>query len=136
MPRPKDSKSKSPLSVSELNLYKSLLEKRRKDMRGTVEALGEKTIGKNPGTEAGDISSLPIHMADVGSDVFEHDLNLNLVENEGEELEAIEEALEKLKKGNFGLCELCRRTITKDRLKAIPYTRLCIQCKKKEEGTP
>jgi RNA polymerase-binding transcription factor DksA len=135
MPKEKGTKLKSPFTASELNGFKTLLLKRRADLRGTVEALGDKTIGKNPTSESGDISSMPIHMADVGSDVFEHDLNLNLVENEGVELEDIEEALEKIKKGAFGMCEGCRRPIGKDRLKAIPYTRLCIQCKQKEEGT-
>jgi RNA polymerase-binding transcription factor DksA len=135
MPKPKDTKPKSPFSASEMNLFKDLLEKRRRDLRGTMNLLGEKTIGKNPSSEAGDISSMPMHMADVGSDAFEHDLNLNLVENEEEELEQIEEALEKIPKGNFGLCEMCRKPITKERIKAIPYARLCIACKKKEEGT-
>jgi len=134
MPKEKNNSQKSPLSASELKMFEDLLIKRRKQIRGTVEALGDKTIGKNPTSESGDISSMPIHMADVGSDVFEHDLNLNLVENEGVELEDIEEAIEKVKKGAFGLCELCKRAITKERLKAIPYTKLCINCKKKEEG--
>jgi RNA polymerase-binding transcription factor DksA len=135
MPKEKDNKQKSPLTASELKQFEQLLEKRKKDIGGTVEALGDKTIGKNPTSEAGDISSMPIHMADVGSDVFEHDLNLNLVENEGVELEDIEDALDKVKKGVFGLCEVCRKPIPKERLKAIPYARLCINCKKKEEGS-
>lgn len=129
MPKPK-----SPFSASELKEFKELLIRRKAEISGNMKEIGNKTLGKNPGTESGDISTLPMHMADVGSDVFEHDMNLSLVENEAQELEEIEEALAKMQKGEFGLCEVCRRPISKERLRAIPYARLCIQCKRKEEG--
>jgi DnaK suppressor protein len=56
------------------------------------------------------------------------------MENESDELQEIEEALERIRDGSFGLCESCKKKIPKERLKAIPYTRLCVNCKKKEEG--
>lgn len=129
MPKPK-----SPFSASELKEFKELLNRRKAEISGNMREIGKKTLGKNPGAESGDISTLPMHMADVGSNVFEHDMNLSLVENEAQELEEIEEALMKMQKGEFGMCEVCRRAIGKQRLKAIPYARLCIQCKRKEEG--
>jgi len=137
MPRSKPKgkgSAKSPLTGSQVGDLKKLLERRREQISGNVKTLGDKTIGKNPASESGDVSRLPMHMADVGSDVFEHDLNLNLVESEVEELQLIEEALEKIAKGTFGMCEMCRRAIPSPRLKAIPYARLCIACKQREEG--
>lgn len=128
MPKPK-----SPFSASELKEFKELLHRRKAEISGNMKDISKKTLGKNPGAESGDISTLPMHMADVGSDVFEHDMNLSLVENAAQELEEIEEALLKMQKGEFGLCESCRRAIDKARLRAIPYARLCIQCKLKEE---
>lgn len=138
MPRnnPKNRKEqKSPFSGAQLEAFKKLLLARRERIRGNVRTLGDKTIGKNPANESGDVSRLPIHMADVGSDVFEHDLNLNLVENEVEELELIEDAINKVENKTFGLCETCRKPIPTQRLKVIPYARLCIACKQREEGS-
>lgn len=137
MPRSKPKgkgSGKSPLTTGQIAELKKLLLRRRDQIRGNVKTLGDKTIGKNPAFESGDVSRLPMHMADVGSDVFEHDLNLNLVESEVKELQLIEEALEKIEKGTFGLCENCRRPISPARLKAMPHARLCISCKQREEG--
>jgi DnaK suppressor protein len=137
MPRSKPKgkgSAKSPLTNGQLAEIKKLLLRRREQIRGNVKTLGDKTIGKNPAMESGDVSRLPMHMADVGSDVFEHDLNLNLVESEVHELEMIEEALERFEKGGFGRCEHCRRPIPAARLKAMPHARLCITCKQREEG--
>jgi RNA polymerase-binding protein DksA len=83
---------------------------------------------------AGDLSTLPMHLADMGTDSFEQDMSLGLMENETDELHEIEEALERIKDGSFGLCENCKKRIPKERLKAIPYARLCVDCKMKEEA--
>lgn len=133
MPRPGARKSDHGLPSKDLETLRRLLEERRKHLQGTVQQLGEKTIGTNPTTQAGDVSSIPVHMADVGSEVFEHDLNLGLVEKESAELVAIDEALRRIESGTFGRCERCRRPIGRDRLMAIPHARLCIDCKRKEE---
>jgi RNA polymerase-binding transcription factor DksA len=136
-PRPKKIKTpkgKSPFPRAVLNEFKRLLIERRNRLKGTVTKLGEKTLGTNPKEASGDISTLPIHMADVGSDVFEHDMNIGFVESGAEELEKIEEALEKIARGEYGLCEICKKPIAKQRLKIMPHTRLCIECKKREEG--
>jgi RNA polymerase-binding protein DksA len=133
MPRPGARKNEHALSTRDLDILKRLLVERRTHLRGTVQTLGDKTIGKNPSTEAGDVSSIPVHMADVGSDVFEHDLNLGLVEKESAELAAIEEALRRIESGTFGRCDRCQRPIGRERLMAMPHARLCIDCKRKEE---
>ncbi len=83
---------------------------------------------------AGDLSTLPMHLADMGTDSFEQDMSLGLMETETDELHEIEEAFERIKDGSFGLCENCKKKIPKERLKAIPYARLCVNCKMKEEG--
>jgi DnaK suppressor protein len=124
---------KGGLSKSELNEYKALLIARKKVLQGDVKTLEDEACKK--GTDAaGDLSTLPMHLADLGTDSFEQDISLGLMENESDELHEIQEAFERIKDGSFGLCETCRKKIPKERLKAIPYTRLCVPCKKKEEG--
>ncbi len=124
---------KSSLSKSELGEFKALLRVRKQLLQGDVKKLEDE--GCKKGTDAaGDLSSLPIHLADLGTDNFEQEVTLGLMEGEGEELKQIAEAFERIEDGSYGLCETCRKKIPKERLKAIPYARLCVVCKGKEEG--
>jgi DnaK suppressor protein len=124
---------KGGLSKAELKEFKTLLLARKGVLQGDVKTLEDEACKK--GTDAaGDLSTLPQHMADLGTDSHEQDISLGLMENETDELHEIQEAFERIKDGSFGLCENCRKKIPKERLKAIPYARLCVNCKKKEEG--
>lgn len=124
-------KIESPLSKAELKQFKVLLQLRKRQLVGDVNKLESEALKK---VDAGDLSSLPLHMADQGTDNFEQDITLGLMESEGEELQQIQEALDRIADNSFGVCENCKKPIPKPRLKAIPYTRLCLGCKKKEEG--
>jgi len=124
---------KSGLSKGELNEFKALLLIRKKILQGDVHTLESEAMKK--GSEAaGDLSTLPMHLADMGTDSFEQDMSLGLMETESDEIREIEEAFERIKDGSFGLCENCKKRIPKERLKAIPYARLCVNCKTKEEA--
>jgi len=72
--------------------------------------------------------SMPIHLADLGSDNFEQELTLSLVGSEKEALNQIEFALGRIADGSFGKCEDCGKKIPESRLEAIPYTAVCVQC--------
>jgi len=74
------------------------------------------------------------HMAESGSDSFEEDLRLARMESAGEEIDEIEAALDRLQDGAYGACEECGKAISLERLRAIPYARLCIPCKQIEEA--
>ena len=67
-------------------------------------------------------------MADIGSDNFEQEFTLSLMENDEETLELIEDALERIEAGTYGSCTECGGRIPKTRLNAIPYTPHCIKC--------
>jgi DnaK suppressor protein len=71
---------------------------------------------------------MPIHMADLGSDNFEQEFTLSLMENEEETLEAIELALERIEDGTYGQCDECGVKIPKLRLNALPYAPTCVKC--------
>jgi RNA polymerase-binding protein DksA len=127
-------KLKTPYNKSKLNLFRSLLLKRKETLKSNVTQIEEETTSKSNRDAAGDLSNLPIHIADMGSDTYEQDFNLGLLENEGEEIHEIDAALEKIDEKTYGLCEQCNTQIPEKRLSVIPYTRLCIQCKEKEES--
>jgi len=94
----------------------------------------ENTVLKvNQRESAGDLSGYSFHMADVGTDAMEREKAFMFASNEGHLLQEIDHALRKLYRGEFGPCENCSRPITRARLEAMPYARLCLPCKEEEE---
>ncbi|MCE9583601.1 MAG: TraR/DksA family transcriptional regulator [Planctomycetes bacterium] len=125
---------KSPFSKPEVESFRLWLIARRSALSGNVTKMEDEALRRSRQDASGDLSSMPIHMADMGSDTFEQDFTLGLIENEEQELGAIEDAMERIEEGTFGVCEECSKPIPKERMKAIPHAALCLECKKKEEG--
>lgn len=111
----------------EMRPFKKVLIGLRSRLRGDVSALADAALGSTAAAQ-GELSSLPSHMADLGSDTFEQDNTLRLMDNEEVVLEQIEQALERIEGGTYGTCIECEGRIPKMRLNAIPYTPLCIKC--------
>ena len=116
------------MNKKEMKVYKERLILLRARLRGDVSAMADAALYKTRSEASGDLSSMPIHMADIGSDNFEQEFTLNLMQNEEGTLGAIEAALERIEDGVYGACEECSNQIKKTRLNAIPYTPLCIDC--------
>ncbi len=114
--------------------FKRLLLRRRAQLSSEVGKLAEETLHHNRQDAAGDLSSMPIHMADIASDNFEKELNLDFIQMESAEVRDMDEALARIEEGTFGTCESCDKPIPKARLRAVPHARLCIGCKREEEG--
>ena len=77
---------------------------------------------------------MPLHPADMGTDNFDEELDLALLENEQQLLVDIDDALARIKAGTYGRCENCHREIPRERLEAVPYARYCLRCAKRLEG--
>jgi DnaK suppressor protein len=73
-------------------------------------------------------------MADQGSDEFQYETTIKFANKEGRHLYNIEEALTRIEDGTCGKCLGCGQNIALPRLKRLPYARLCIECKEKEEA--
>jgi DnaK suppressor protein len=73
-------------------------------------------------------------MADQADGNNEVHIQLKLKQTDAKILQAIEEALARLEKGNFGVCRDCGEPISSARLSAIPWTRVCITCKEKQNS--
>src|ERR1043166_637506 len=112
----------------EMKVYKERLLALRARLRGDVNQMAEFALKKSHLDEGADQSTMPIHMADLGSDNFEQEFTLSLMENDEMTLDAIEGALERIDAGSYGDCEECGSKIPKTRLQAIPYTALCVKC--------
>jgi RNA polymerase-binding protein DksA len=116
------------MKKADLKIFKERLLSLRARLRGDVSHLADTALNKNRMESSGNLSSMPIHMADIGSDNYEQEFTLSLMESEEDTLAAIEVALEKVEDGTYGQCEECGVAIAKARLQAIPYTPLCIKC--------
>lgn len=121
MPKPK------PYNKRDSKPYKEGLLAIRARLRGDVSAMAAGALRKNAESN-GDLSSMPIHMADVGSDAYEQENTLSLMQAEEGTLELVESALERIEGGSYGICTECGSRIPKARLNAIPYAPHCIRC--------
>ena len=100
----------------------------RARLRGEVSHMADSALNSGRSEAKGDLSRMPIHMADLGTDAFEQEFTLGLMENEEETLRQIEASLERIEDGTYGDCEECGAKIPKARLEAIPYAALCVKC--------
>jgi RNA polymerase-binding transcription factor DksA len=116
------------LSATDLDGYKRLLLALRARIRGDVTAMTDAALSQSRSEAAGDLSVMPLHMADIGSDNFEQEQTLAFIQSDNATLGLIEEALERIKEGTYGICESCGKPIPKVRLNVLPYTANCVQC--------
>lgn len=122
------------MKKAELKVYKDRLLALRTRMRGDVMAMADAALNKTRSEASGDLSTMPIHMADVGSDNFEQEFTLSRLAAEGFTLDAIESALERIEDGLFGQCVECESKIPKARLNVLPFTPYCVKCAGKLES--
>jgi RNA polymerase-binding transcription factor DksA len=108
----------------------------RSRLKGDATQLADEALRKAGGEASGSLSNMPIHMADLGTDNFEQEFTLSLLQNEEHALEEIDAAIGRIDRGAFGRCEECDKEIPRDRLKALPYARHCLACARKlEQGS-
>lgn len=119
------------MTKTERETYRETLLTLRSRLKGDVTHLADEALRARGGEASGSLSNAPLHMADLGTDNFEQEFTLNLLQNQEQALTEIDEALERIKQGSFGLCEECQEPIPKARLQALPYTRHCVACARK-----
>jgi RNA polymerase-binding transcription factor DksA len=113
--------------------YKRLLMDLRDHLIDEVSFLSSDNLKRSQRDASGELSGYGTHMADTGTDNADREFALSLVSNEQEALYEIEEAMKRLEQSTFGLCEICEKPIRKERLGAVPFARLCVQCQSQVE---
>jgi DnaK suppressor protein len=121
------------MKKTDMLAYREKLHAIRARLRGDVTAMAEVALRKS-GIEGSDSNAMPIHMAELGSDNFEQEFTLGLMEAEEGTLGHIDAALERIEVGQYGKCVQCEGAIPKARLNAIPYTPVCIKCAELQEN--
>ena len=111
---------------------KRLLEERAKLVK-ELQHLDDTVLNKSQRDSSGDLSAYSFHMADMGTDSMDREKAFLAASSEGRNLIEVDEALRRLYRGEYGLCQTCGTEIAMKRLEAVPYTTLCLSCKEKEE---
>jgi DnaK suppressor protein len=126
---------KTRLSEAELEYFRQLLLEKRREILGNVSEIEGEALRKSRLDASGDLSSMPIHMADLGTDNFEQEFSLELMDSERRLLIEIVDALNRIQAGTYGICEGTGKPISKARLEAQPWARYSVEyAKMVEEG--
>jgi DnaK suppressor protein len=119
------------VSAVDVAQLKRQLEEHREHVVGALEYLQR----ENPGSMEDEGGEGPIdnHLAETASLTLDREIDYTLQGNEEEVLQAIDAALARIEEGTYGKCQRCGQAIAPERLEAIPYATLCIDCKRKDE---
>jgi YteA family regulatory protein len=110
----------------------ALLEERKR-----VEAAIQNLHDENPGSlaeDAGEETAYDNHLADTATETYDRELDYTLEENSEHVLAEIDAALQRIEEGTYGICTSCGKPIVVERLEALPWATLCIDCQRDREG--
>ncbi len=107
--------------------YRKFLLRIKEQITGDIHNLADENTGSG-NDRGGDVSGHALHMADVATDMYDREFTLGLASNDRELLYQVNEALDRIEDGNYGLCLTCKKPIPASRLKAIPHARTCLKC--------
>jgi RNA polymerase-binding protein DksA len=126
-PVPTDGKprrNQAGLTPRELEHYRELLLAKRRELVGDMSSMEREALRSAQGSN---LSNLPLHMADMGTDNYEQEFTLGLVEKDRQLLREINRALAKIQDGTYGICEGTGKPISKPRLEAQPWAKYSIE---------
>lgn len=109
-----------------------LLDKRRM-VAHMISTIRRHTLTEMSAEETGEISRVRLHPADLGTMASEQASGLGMIDQEVSALEQIDSALDRLERGEYGVCEECEEDIPMARLTAQPFARFCIECQEESE---
>jgi len=126
VPRPT---AKTPFNKKELERYRQLLLNKRAELAGDVSGLEKEALRG----EGGSLASMPSHPADAGSESYDQTLSLDLAAADRKLIREIDDALQRIMDGTFGICELTGKPIKLERLEELPWARHSIEAARELE---
>jgi RNA polymerase-binding protein DksA len=117
-------KNQAGLKAKDVAFFRDLLLAKRRELLGDVHSMEQEALQAGGNSN---LSNLPIHMADMGTDNYEQEFTLGLVEKDRQLLREINTALQKLRDGSYGICEGTGKPISRARLEAQPWARYSIE---------
>jgi DnaK suppressor protein len=121
------------MTKPELKFFENLLNEKKETLIQELGYLEDNTMRLSSKEGAGDLSSHAYHLADHATETQDREQAFHMASREGKYLFYIEEALDRVRNGSFGVCKKCGKLIPKPRLEAVPTAKMCIDCKTKQE---
>ncbi len=121
------------MTKEQLEHYKKIILEKREILLRELEHLKSSGLNTAMKDVSGDHSAYAFHMADQGTDTMDREQQYFFASREGNLLYHLNLALERIERGEYGICVQCGKEISPERLEAVPHARLCIECKSKEE---
>jgi DnaK suppressor protein len=118
---------KSRLSAATIEHFKQMLLQKRREIISNVNEMEDEALKQSRLDASGDLSSMPIHMADIGTDNYEQEFALGLMDSERKLLREIDDALQRIEDKTYGICEGTGKPVPKARLEAQPWARYCVE---------
>ena len=122
---------KTKLTKKELDEYRALLLVKRRQLFGMLSGMEDEALRSS----GGNLSNMPVHMADMGSDVYDQDFTLGMAETERAILAEIDAALQRIEDKTFGVCQMTGKPISKARLDAKPWAKYTIEAERIAESS-
>ncbi|MBI4743289.1 MAG: TraR/DksA C4-type zinc finger protein [Actinobacteria bacterium] len=120
------------MEAKKLETFKKKLLEEKENLEKEMSELQDRNLEESQSEVSGE-NSYNEDFADSGTATFERERDLSLEKNIKDLIHRVNEALKRIEKGTYGICDSCGKEIDPARLKALPYVNLCIECKKKEE---
>lgn len=117
--------------MNHIQTYQNMLLKRKQELETTIHSMIENGMfGMSIQEATNELSAYDNHSADLGSETYEQEKDLALIQHEKYMLQEINDALQRIENGSYGICDFCGTEIDHDRLEVIPETHLCFECAK------
>jgi DnaK suppressor protein len=120
------------MSQEDLDYFKEILLKKREEVQKNLDYLKTVVLDSTTKEATGDHSSYSYHMADQGTDAMEREKAFLFAARDEKYIKQIDEALERIKNGTYGICRVTGKLIGKERLEAVPTTTISVEAKKAE----
>jgi RNA polymerase-binding transcription factor DksA len=120
---------KSPFNKRELERYRAMLIRKRAELVGDIHTMESEALRG----QSGSLSNSPNHMAEQGSEAYDQALSLDLAAADRKLIREIDDALERIKDGTYGLCQMTGNPIKPDRLEELPWARYSIEAARELE---
>lgn len=121
------------MNSEDISYFKNLLTEKRNQASADLEELERVSRSDDAQESSEDRSAYSLHMADRGTDAIEREKNLLFAQREGHYINYLDEALQRIVDGTFGVCRMCEIEISRARLEAVPTATQCIDCKSKND---
>ncbi|MDP6684873.1 MAG: TraR/DksA C4-type zinc finger protein [Candidatus Marinimicrobia bacterium] len=124
---------KKQYSKAKLNSFKKQILARLDDVNHEVDDMKKGVVNQKPTKSMSPDSIYSVHMADAGSDSHQLEKNFLFIARENNYIKNLENALERIDSGHFGVCVLCGELIPEERMIEVPNATKCVDCKTKDK---